>query len=461
MAKEDARPWWDEFRGKRDIATPAGWYLNKLPSGWRDYTPEQKRILRDDLEYMKERSAWYHFNVPDDSEVDKWISQIDTHEGTKRSTEALSEFKDTSRQFAERGEGRTQRFEDAYSKFAQEQRGYIGEGRGYWRQQRDKALSDWERDRDMALSALIDRKEDISSLRDIRDQQLGLASELRDAPSTVAEQARIEADRALEQNVAMAGAFGGSLASNFARFSGQAMRRQGDVLRDTSALRAQEYANRINQRANLLGRAGATSAGLAELGRGEASLLSNLGLQNYNVRTGLGKGNIDVDTALMGREAGILGGLGSVLGFGRAEDRLALGDESSIFGMTSGLEDREYNRFFTERAYADIKEREADQRRSGLFKGIATVGGSILGGLIGGPPGAMIGGSIGGGLSGGGGGGGISPIRNFLQQQAHGQEYTPLYPIDAGRPSFRNVFSRPTREAGNVGIGDLSFSMGG
>ena len=410
---------------------------------------------------------------------------------TARSKGALKDFRSTTDKFASRERGRGKRLDKAYGQFADDYSRFIAQDRADWESYRDKAERAWRdpkweedyrKSREISEGTLatwqsiLDKEQPF--LRGIRDQQLGLANELRDAPSTVEEQARIEADRALQAEVAMAGAFGGSLASNFASFSNQAMTRRGDVLRDTSALRAQEYANRINQRAGILGQAGGTSIDIANLGVSDANIRAKVAEDIYRRKTieqggeaqflaNLGLQSVNVGTTLQNRASGILGGLDGVLGYQRAGDRLSIGDEASLFAMTSGLEDREYDRFVNERAYKDMKDREADQRRSGLFKSIATVGGSIIGGAFGGPPGAMIGGGIGGGIGSlfGGGGGGALPFMNQAGgsgsfTSAGGYNFGAGMPEYVGRPRFNNTFSKPAQPQGNVGIGEMIFSGG-
>ena len=386
----------------------------------------------------------------------------------QRSTRSRDRFGKATGWASRRDMDREKRLEKEFGRFSDKYTSQMDDQWDYWTKQRDRALSDWDRDRASAISAWQDPKweeeyrksqgitEGILSnwesildkeqpfLRDIRDQQKALANELRDAPSTVEEQARIEHDRALESEIAMAGAFGGSLASNFASLSNKAQSRRGDVLRDTAGLRAQEYSSRIGQRAGLLDQAGGTSLDLANLGisdanvrskvaedlyrrrnierGGEAEFLASLGAQNYNVMTGLGLQNVNVGTNLQGRASGILEGLGGVLDFGRSGDRLRIGDVYSDFGMAGNLEDREYNRFLRERAYSDMKEREADQRRSGMFRGLAKIGLPLLGTAVGGPAGGAVG----------------SGLANMFGGESRNNQYTIPY-IDQGNiPAFRS-----------------------
>ena len=129
-------------------------------------------------------------------------------------------------------------------------------------------------------------------------------------------------------------------------------------------------------------------------------------------------------------------------------------------GALAGLESSEYSRAYNERAYADMKDREAQQRTSGFLGGLAKVGGPILGGIIGGPVGAIIGGGIGGGISSLSG-----PSDSFTSAGGYtfggGMPYKSNLSADIGRPSFRNTFSGITQEKGNLDIGKLQFGFGG
>ena len=314
---------------------------------------------------------------------------------TERSSRSLGDYRTGARDFRTRERDRGRKLEKGYGQFADDYSKFIAKDRADWERYRDKAERAWRdpkweedyrKSREISegtldtWQAILDQEQPF--LRGIRDQQRSLADELRDAPSTVEEQARIEADRALEADVAMAGAFGGSLASNFASFSNQAMNRRGDVLRDTSALRAQEYANRINQRAGILGQAGGTSIDIANLGVSDANIRAKVAEDIYRRKTieqggeaeflaNLGVQGVNVGTNFQNRASGILGGLEGVLGYQRAGDRFALGDTAMLYGLEAGQEDRDYQRFYGERAYGDMKDREADQRRSGLLGGLA------------------------------------------------------------------------------------------
>lgn len=353
-----------------------------------------------------------------------------------------------------RQEDRESRLMDEFGRYKKDTERKSRRDREYWEGKRDQAAEDWAGARsrisgdwrrsrqdikdayydpiyaqDRAKSrSILDQvlnrwggtfDETSAALESIRDQQIGLANELRDAPSTVAEQARIEADRALAADVAMAGAFGGSLSSNFGAFANRARTSRGDVLSRTAALRAQEYADRIGRRSNLLGAAGGTTQSLANLGisdvsigrglsediysmmdkerSGEVNLLGSLAQrdsdldkwlasQDYNILTGLGKGNVDVSTVLQGRSDNILNALGSALNFGQRGD-------FGILGRELELEENLYQRALAQRAYNEAKA----AKRGGVAGAILGTVGTIGGAIIGGPAGAMIGGKIGAG----------------------------------------------------------------
>ena len=88
-----------------------------------------------------------------------------------------------------------------------------------------------------------------------------------------------------------------------------------------------------------------------------------------------------------------------------------------------------------------MKEREADQRRSGIYSWLAKVGGSTIGGALGGPAGAVAGGQIGGGIGGG--------IAGMISGSAP-VPYQPTYSPDAGRPRYDNIWSKQMRPQGFV-----------
>ena len=185
-----------------------------------------------------------------------------------------------------------------------------------------------------------------------------MVTEIREAPSTIQEQARIEADKALQRAVATAGAYGGSVASNFGASANLYDTLEGDVLRETSALRAQEYADRLNQRASLLSDVGATSGALAELGlrgadlqrgvssdiygmmsaerAGKTGLLSSLAQADFGASMAVGRGQVDVGSALYERALGLLDREASVVDMDQETDLALLGLRQTIPGMVNG-----------------------------------------------------------------------------------------------------------------------------
>ena len=361
--------------------------------------------------------------------------------------EAVDELREEQRDRERESRRASERFEREARRQREKDEKYWVKQRGIAEKRLSQALSGWQTDRGRIEAAFYDPKyaqvykdtqgilrgtlrdwqsrydKDSLALTDIRDQQLALAREIREAPSTIAEQARIEADRALSENVAMAGAFGGSLASNYGALASGATTAQGDVLTKTSALRAQEYANRINQQASLLGQAGGTTTDLANLGitnvnvgkgiagdlyktagaeRGaETGLLSGLGTYEAGLmrslaqdRANLGLGNVNVGTALTNRGNQIFQNLQSSLGFGLS------GNIASLTAQGNILSNR-YNRMMSDRNFQASLAGGQAGGNSGVLSGLLSIGGSLLGGAIGGPAGATAGGAIGGAIGGG------------------------------------------------------------
>ena len=366
--------------------------------------------------------------------------------------DSIGDFKDFIGDFGRRDRRRQKDFRQGFEEYRDFIRGQSEEDKAYWQNMRDDALKSmqkgvgaWEKARgeskDQYIAGLRQwddvLQEEGGFLRGLRDQQMGLAQELRDAPSTVEEQARINADKQLQQATAMAGALGGGLSTNLGALGAQADTQLGDVLRDTSALRAQEYQSRIGQQAGLLGQAGATSGALAGLGAtnlgaqtGYADFLKGLGTTDFNVYntqgnflSNLGARNFDIGSGLINREGNIFTGLGQTLGFGRAGDLAEGGFRSSIPGMygslgggmgalgsgmagigsgLAGLGAQQYGIFSGERAWEQgMRDRNLNMW-SGILGGMAKVGvpllGAGLGFLAGGPPGAVAGLGMGSGL---------------------------------------------------------------
>ena len=156
-------------------------------------------------------------------------------------------------------------------RFSTEQQPFIQSDRDFWQQMRDRTLDDWIADKQSITDYWTGTRDEQSNiLKSIQRQQLGLADELRTAPSTVMEQARMMQDQAMSQSVALAGAMGGGISSNYANLENMASTQQGDLLTKTSALRANEYANRINQRSGILNQASTLGGSLIKLGTSDA-----------------------------------------------------------------------------------------------------------------------------------------------------------------------------------------------
>ena len=192
-------------------------------------------------------------------------------------------------------------------KTAEESKEHIDAERAYWKKMRDQVYSDWTSSRDSILDFWGGTRDYQSSLiRDIQNQQMGLARDLREAPSSVAEQARINADKAFSQSVAMAGAMGGGVSSNYGNLGDISNTMLGNVLSDTAGLRSAEYAQRINQQSGILNQAASLSPYAVNIAKTDADLRSGIAGQNYNILTGLGTNNVNVGSALQTRMQSLL-----------------------------------------------------------------------------------------------------------------------------------------------------------
>ena len=464
----DRFQWWN----------PADWFgAHSETSMWKSDRENQRIRDREARERMD--------RLTDDS----------GYRGSERAFEdSIDDYREAVDELREEQRDRERKSRRASERFEREARRQRKKDEKYWVKQRgiaekrlSQALSGWQTDRGRIEAAFYDPKyaqvykdtqgilrgtlrdwqsrydKDLLALTDIRDQQLALAREIREAPSTIAEQARIEADRALSQNAAMAGAFGGSLASNYGALASRAMTAQGDVLTKTSALRAAEHADRINQQAAIIGQAGGTTTALANLGltnvnvgkgvagdlykimgaeRGaETGLLSGLGTYEAGLmrslaqdRANLGLKQVNVGTALTARENQIFQNLQSSLNFGLSGNIAGIQAARAIPQMQASLLQAQYNKMMSDRNFqaslaAGQVGGQAGGGGSGILSGLLGIGGSILGGVIGGPAGATIGGALGGGvgslMSGGSGTG-------FSGGLGVGQVISPLFGGGAG-----------------------------
>ena len=348
---------------------------------------------------------------------------------------ALEESRRTGKKEREEFRKARERYERAQRGFARRERGRIEEDRAYWNRMRDQAYGDWRTDRDSMLDFWTGvRDEETDFLRGLKKQQIGLADELRNAPSTVMEQARMMQDRALSENIALAGAMGGGVSSNYANLENRARSVQGDLLTATSALRADEYASRIRQRSGILGQAGNISGMITGLGAGDAELRSGLAAQNYNILTGLGMQNVNVGTALQGRgqslldkEQGFLGNIVAGSNMSRLNDMSYMGGISQLQGMRSGLlRDKilmDQNRRAEEQYQQSLRDNLWKKIIGGLATGASIVAAPFTGGasLAGLPAGLSM---LGGGGGGGGGqqqiGQGFGGLFNRPQQPSFG-----------------------------------------
>lgn len=377
------------------------------------------------------------------SAIDDYERAIDAAE--KRQRRRAKDYKDE--------------WEDLKSKVEQSS----AEDKAYWVRKRDEAESNWK----AAVQDLKDRFESDKyqeefkqakvlrsrALEDwesiygeqrnafefIRDQQIGLAEEIRKAPSSVAEQARLDADEALSRDAALSGALGGSLGYR------PTVGLTGDTLSKTSALRAQEYADRIGQRSTILTSALAPSRDLAQLGISNVNVLGKIGdtgvaearalrgdeakfygdiaASDFAHSIELGRVNTAIGTELSNRDLRVFDRLGPVMEYARTGDQSILSKRAGIPGMWGNLgRSRDASQIARERLSMQQEAQDAQLAEeedtgfswSKILGGLGAIGGGIVGGIFGGPAGAVAGGAAGGSLF-GGIGGWIDPDETFAQ----------------------------------------------
>ncbi len=270
-------------------------------------------------------------------------------------------------------------FTKARRKLAKDEEGRITQDRGFWDRMRDTALENWQKER----TGMLDfwggvRDEQAELLRSIQGQQLGLVQELREAPSTVAEQARIEHDRMLQESVAMAGAMGGGVSSNYKALSDMSRMRRGEVMMKTAGLRSAEYADRINQQAGILAGAGGISGMITGLGETDVGLRSGLAQQDYNLRTGLGRENVNVGTALQGRRQSLLGSIIAGSTMGRAGSADYLSGLRALPAMAMNLQQQRMIPYQAKLANRELQERKLLEHQQRMVSFGAT-GAQIIG----------------------------------------------------------------------------------
>ena len=261
--------------------------------------------------------------------------QIDDYQkvSDRRVRRAISDYEDAIDNARDKHQKRLADYQSKWEDFKAKTDKITDEDRRYWQRMRDKAEEGWHRDRENIETRFRSERAKIEgafydpryreeydrtrsllrgaigawgddyafskdSLRAIQEQQLQLAEEVRKAPSTVEEQARIEADRALARDVSIAGAFGGGLGTNFGALASRGRTTAGDVIGQTSALRAQEYMDRLGIQSGLYDKAG-----------GIAGDLANLGLTNVNVLKGVGGDLYKMMATERGAESELLTGM--------------------------------------------------------------------------------------------------------------------------------------------------------
>ena len=163
----------------------------------------------------------------------------------------------------------------------------------------------------------------MSGFGDIKSQQKQLMSELRNAPSSVAEQARQMASRQLQLAVNVAAQTGGTAGVQGQELMNQANNQYASMLGSTLPLRMQEQQAFLQQRQNLLGQQAQTELGMADLATKNVGIQGGLAdtqrsLAYDQVRLGQAEAGLLADIARMGADIDI--GMGSQMG--GAESRM-------------------------------------------------------------------------------------------------------------------------------------------
>ena len=255
------------------------------------------------------------------------------------------------------------------------------------------------------------------ALGDLRD----LRQELRQAPSSVAEQARQIQDTQARQAIALAQAQGRGISGGDIALRDQLSDRAGDLISRTGAARATEYLARLGVQQQMLGQEAGLVKGIGDLGFRDLGVriglmdqefnVSNLvqnqlnkgfgevmALENFGLGGAIKLGGMDLGTAL-GIES-----LGSrtALGFGGLDlsgDRLSLSADQ--FSRQMDLSEAKFaeQKRQADKLWAYRREQEERARKAAFWKTLLSTGGTILGtiggAILGGPAGAAVGGSVG------------------------------------------------------------------
>ena len=281
-------------------------------------------------------------------------------------------------------------------------------------ERRDRALGEEEawkqRAGDLRTRIGLTTTEEQEDLRAAREDLGALRAELREAPSTVAEQARQMQDQQLRQAVAVAQAGGRGVSDMGLR---SALSEQGaDLISRTAAARSAEHLSRLGAERNIVGQqAGISQAiGLAGMrGIGAETGLSDqefnvsnlvqsqldksfgeqMAIEDMNLRQALGIDQLGLSNALgiesLGATSGISYGnlaatmAGQGLGLGSLGMRGYQLDTTNALSMANFAERQRQQR----QAWDDMVEQRERQREAMGFQSLFTLlGGDYLGGKI-------------------------------------------------------------------------------
>ncbi len=120
-------------------------------------------------------------------------------------------------------------------------------------------------------------------LYDLRDQQKALLEEVREAPSSVEQQARMNYDRQLAQGAMLAAAQGRGVSGGDQALRDELANSSANIMNQTAAARADEYIQRLGMQDQLMGRQMGLSGQLSDMALRGAGLRQSLYGQDFEV----------------------------------------------------------------------------------------------------------------------------------------------------------------------------------
>ena len=155
---------------------------------------------------------------------------------------------------------------------------------GRWDFDRSRTEGDWLGTRKGILSRWDPRfRKEMGELENVSEMQYELLDELKNAPSTVAEQARQAYDKQLQQAMTLSSMMGRGVSGGRQALENQMNVSNANLLQQTAAERSQEHINRLMGRSTILDKQAALSGQRSQLGLSDAGLRRQLGQDTFNV----------------------------------------------------------------------------------------------------------------------------------------------------------------------------------